>query len=267
MNIEKGVVVGLGEVGSSWFKVLSENSCLDLIGIDPVKGNRERRIDKNTEGEMVLHACIPYIEGFEDVVSAYIKKYNPNLVIVNTSCEVGATREIYNYTKVPMVHIPVRGVHPNIDKGIKTFVNAIGPINDLSAKLTEDYLDSLGIVHETFRSPEESEMAKILDTSYYGWNILFAKQVFELCKAKGLDFENVYTKFNDSYNKGYTVLGKPNVIRPVLIPPQKFNRGIGISDSKMNGHCIRTNLNILKKMDLPKTITFVDHAIEMDEQE
>jgi hypothetical protein len=267
MSIEKGVIVGLGEVGASWFKVLSEFSDLDIRGTDIIKGDRERRIDKNGDGEMVLHACIPYIEGFEGVVSDYIKQYKPNLVIVNTSCRMGSTRKIYERTNVPMVHVPVRGVHPNIDKGIKTFVNAIGPINDLSAKLAEEYFDSLGIIHQTFKSPEESELAKILDTTYYGWNILFSKRIFELCEAKGLDFENVYKRFNESYNEGYLKLGKPNVIRPVLIPPQKFNKAIGIKDNKMNGHCIRTNLEILKTMDLPKFVKlFVEYAIDMDEK-
>jgi UDP-N-acetyl-D-mannosaminuronate dehydrogenase len=267
MGVKKGIIIGLGEVGSSWFKILSENGGFDVTGID-IKGNREKKADKKEEGKSALHVCIPFFDGgkFEEIVSEQIRRYNPNLVIVNTSCRVGSTRNLYNLTKVPMVHIPVRGIHPNIDKGIRTFENAIGPIDGLSGKLAEDYLDFLGIGHETFNNPEETEMAKILDTSYYGWNILFAKQVFELCEELGLDFYNVYTSFNKSYNEGYEKLGKPNVRRPVLTPPQIFNREIGISDNKINGHCVRTNLEILKTMKMPKSVTFVDYAIEMDEQ-
>ena len=265
MQIKEGVIMGLGEVGSSWFKVLSENNYFDVTGID-LKGNREKRIDKKEEGGSVFHVCIPFVDGFEKVVSETIRKYNPNLVIVNTSCKVGSTRNLYNLTKVPMVHIPVRGVHPDIDKGIRTFENEIGPIDGLSAKLAEEYLDALNIRHATFNSPEETEMGKILDTSYYGWNILFAKQVFELCREHGLDFDNVYTRFNQSYNEGYAKLGKPNVIRPVLMPPQIFNRKIGIQDNKINGHCVRTNWEILKAMGMPQSVTFVDYAIKMDEQ-
>lgn len=266
MDIKEGIVIGLGEVGSSWFKILSENNNLDVTGID-IRRNKEKKTEGKKEGASVLHACIPFVDRFEKVISEYVERYTPNLVVVNTSCSVGSTRKLHDIVKVPMVHIPVRGVHPNIDKGIKTFVNAIGPIDGLSGKLAEGYLDFLGIRHETFNSPEETEMAKILDTSYYGWNILFAKQVFELCKEYGLDFNNVYKRFNETYNEGYTELGKTNVIRPVLIPPQIFNKKIGIPNNRMNGHCVRINLEILKLMGMPKSVTFVDHAIEMDEND
>jgi len=267
MGIERGIIIGLGEVGSSWFKVLSEKDDLEVFGID-VRGNREKRANTKVEGGSVLHACIPFVGNFEEVVSGYTREYNPDLVIVNTSCGIGSTRNIYNLTKVPTVHIPVRGVHPNIDKGIRTFENAIGPIDGLSGKLAEEYLDSLGIKHATFNSPEETEAAKLLDTSYYGWNILFAKQVFELCRKRGLNFDNVYTSFNRSYNEGYAKLGKQNVIRPVLIPPQKFNQQIGIPDTKINGHCVRTNWEILNAMSLPEPVLrFIRFAIELDDQQ
>jgi UDP-N-acetyl-D-mannosaminuronate dehydrogenase len=279
MVIKKGMVIGLGEVGYSWFKVLGKKGKLDVIGIDNDKGNLEKRANVlwrvgraivQKERGSVLHACIPYFSGgkFEKIISAYVKEYHPDLVIVNTSCKMGSTRKLYDAVKVPMVHIPVRGVHPHIDKGIKTFENAIGPIDEDSAKLAEDYLDTLGIKHVTFNSPEESELAKLLDTTYYGSNILFSKVVDVLCEALGLDFSNVYTNFNKSYNEGYEKLGKPNVRRPVLIPPQRFNRTLNLRDNKMNGHCIRTNLEILKTMDLPDIVRkFVDSTIELDEHE
>jgi hypothetical protein len=265
MDVKEGIIVGLGEVGSSWFKVLSENSDLNITGID-IRGDKERKKDKKEEGKTVMHVCIPFLDTFEEIASGYIKEYNPDLVIVNTSCKVGSTRNLYNLTKAPMVHTPVRGLHPNIDKGIKTFVNAIGPINELSGKLAEDYLDSLGIRHKTFNNPEETEMAKLLDTSYYGWNILFAKQVLYLCQEYGLDFENVYTEFNKTYNEGYMQLGKKDVSRPVLIPPQVFNRNLGVGDSRINGHCVRTNLEILKTMKRSERVRFIDYAIELDDK-
>jgi hypothetical protein len=265
MKIKKGIIVGLGEVGSAWFKVLSDNNTLDITGIDSVKGNIRREADNEGDGETVLNICIPFIEGFDKISADYIKEYHPSLVVVNTSCEVGLTRKVYDLTRVPMAHIPVRGVHPNIDRGIKTFVNAIGPVDKLSGKLAEEYLDFLGIKHETFNNPEETEMAKLLDTSYYGWNILFAKQVLELCNEYKLNFDNVYARFNQTYNEGYTQLNKKNVIRPVLIPPQIFNKRIGLKDNKINGHCVRTNLEILSGMKKSKNIKFIDYAINMDD--
>ena len=262
MKIKEIIIVGLGEVGRSWFKVVS-NIDANILGVDI---NKIKKINKNKiKGKRIMHICLPFFKDFEKVASSYIKEHNPDLVIINNSCRVGVTRKIHKLTNVSMVHIPVRGAHPNIDKGIKTFVNAIGPINKKSEKLTKEYLKKLKIKYHVFNNPEETEMAKLLDTSYYGWNIFFSKQVHDLCEVYDLDYENVYKKFNETYNKGYAELNKKNVIRPVLIPPQVFNRKIGISNNKTNGHCVRTNLEILKTMKKPKHIKFIDYAISLDE--
>ncbi len=262
MEIKEIIVVGLGEVGQSWFKVVS-NIDVNVLGIDI---NKTEKINKNkVNGKRIMHICLPFLKNFEKIATSYIKKYKPDLVIINTSCKVGITRKIHELTNVNMVHIPVRGVHPNIDKGIKTFVNAIGPINKKSEKLTRDYLNKIKIKYDIFNNPEETEMAKLLDTSYYGWNILFSKEVYNLCKNYNLDYENVYKKFNETYNKGYIELNKKNVIRPILIPPQIFNKKIGINNNKINGHCVRTNLEILKTMQNLHNIKFVDYAISLDE--
>ena len=265
MKIKRVIVIGLGEVGLSWFKVLSMLNT-HLLGID-IKEKREINNNKTNEGKVIMHICLPYIKDFEKISSFYIREYKPDLIIVNTTCKVGSTRKIYENEGINTVHIPVRGIHPNIDRGIKTFVNAIGPINKESADMAIEYLSLLKIKYDLFNNPEETELAKLLDTTYYGWNILFAKQTYELCKENNVDYENVYTKFNKTYNEGYSRLGKNNVIRPVLIPPQIFNKKIGSNNKKVNGHCVRTNLEILKNLKKSKKIKFIDYAIDLDESE
>ncbi|MBU1992062.1 hypothetical protein KKC67_03590, partial [Patescibacteria group bacterium] len=59
----------------------------------------------------------------------------------------------------------------------------------------------------------------------------------KLCIQHNLDFEKVMTRFNETYNEGYTKLGKKNVVRPVLTP----------SNGAIGGHCIVNNKNILKE--------------------
>lgn len=258
----KVLIVGFGEVGKGWTKVNKLKNDYLAIDIDTILNPIDYDYIKKPD---VMHICIPFIEDFEKIVVEYIKRFNPKLTIINTSCQVGTTRKIYNKTKKHIVHIPVMGIHPNIDKGIKTFTNFIGGINAKSNELAKNYLHSLGINYFLFNNPEETEMAKLLDTSYYGWNILFAKQVYELCKEHKLNYTNVYKNLNETYNQGYKKLGKTNVIRPVFLPPQIFNRKINIKNNKMNGHCIRTNLNILKKLKKSKKIKFIDYAIELDE--
>jgi hypothetical protein len=86
---------------------------------------------------------------------------------------------------------------------------------------------------------------KLVSTTYYGHNIVFAKKVYELCKElfpgdrPDETFDRVYTHANKTYNNGYTVLNKPDVIRPTLMPPEFFgHKGIG-------GHCQIPNAVLL----------------------
>jgi hypothetical protein len=60
----------------------------------------------------------------------------------------------------------------------------------------------------------------------------------KICKNVGVSFDQAVTAFNETYNEGYKNLEKPEVVRPVLYPP---NDGIG-------GHCILPNVEILKEL-------------------
>jgi hypothetical protein len=115
------------------------------------------------------------------------------------------------------------------------FTKFIGPVNIESYKLAKNHFENLGIETEKFNSPDETELAKILSTTYYGWNIIFQKWVFSLCQKDGLDFENVYTKYNQNYNQGYQDI-LPHVVRPVL----KHHEG------EIGGHCVIPNAEIIQ---------------------
>ena len=129
-----------------------------------------------------------------------------------------------------------------VSKGIKTFVKYIAGISTDANKAALDHLISIGITIGILPRPEESEMAKLLSTTYYGFNILFAKMVNELCEEYGLDYDSVYTYPNNTYNKGYQTLGMDHVTRPVLSPP----------DGRIAGHCIVPNFNLLPDCNLKK---------------
>jgi len=66
--------------------------------------------------------------------------------------------------------------------------------------------------------------------------IAFHDDVDKLCNKNNIPFNDVMTKWNTEYNRGYKLLGKPNVIRPVLTPPK----------GKIGGHCIIPNAETIK---------------------
>lgn len=212
------LVIGGGEVGTALFNVLKTRHRVSL-----------RDQESDIEGQFdVLHICYPPIRNFVSVTKGYIREYRPKLVIVHGTVPVGTTSKVAAFA----VHSPIRGVHPHLEKGIRTFVKYFGGAR---AKEAAKIFSDMGIRTQAFRSPETTELAKILDTTYYGWNIIFAKEVARICDRLHLDFDEVYTIPNLEYNEGYRKLGRGNVARPVL----KAMKG------KIGGHCVIPNCELL----------------------
>jgi len=223
-------ILGLGEVGQAIQKLASPHYQIFTKDLD----------HDQLSGHIVdiLHICIPFNAEFVPHVVKIIKAVKPSLVIINSTVKPGTSREIYTQTNIPIAHTPIMGVHPHLADYQKHFTKVIGPINDEAYQITKAHWEQLGAPQILrFNRPEESELAKLIDTTYYGWNIVFNKLVHRLCKKEGFDFSQVYTQFNQVYNDGYRE-SKPNVIRPTL----------DYVDGPIGGHCVIPNLAILKQM-------------------
>jgi hypothetical protein len=217
------LIIGAGEIGQSLHRVL---------GAVPNSQVYIRDIDSALDGKFaVLHICFPYSERFVDIVHMYREQYQAELVIIHSTVKPGTTRQLGKGA----VHSPVMGRHPHLDDGIRTFTKFIGAVNMADSVKVHDILKRVGITTRIFNSPEETELAKILCTTYYGWNIVFEKEVHRICQEHGVDFDHVYTAWNHAYNEGYTKLDEPQFVRPVL---QHMPGPSG-------GHCIRPNLELL----------------------
>ena len=158
-------------------------------------------------------------------------------MIIESTVSPGTTNEIYRKTKKPICHSPIRGVHPNLYQGIKTFVKYIGSTSIAAGKKAKKYYQSLGLTTQLLKDAKTTEIAKLMDTTYYGWNIIFQKEMYKICKKNKIDFGEAYAQWNETYNQGYKKLGMNHVIRPVLkhIP------------GKIGGHCVILNCRILSK--------------------
>ena len=133
-----------------------------------------------------------------------------------------------------VAHSPVRGVHPNLAEGIQTFVKVFGGTGAISA--SKHFSHDLGIECDVYESSLSTEVAKLLDTSYYGVCIAWHDYAQKLCDKHGVDFDEAQTHYNQTYNNGYKELGKGNVVRPTLIPP----------DGSIGGHCVVQNAELLQ---------------------
>ena len=227
-------IIGYGEIGSSIAKVYESFDGYDVRVVDPYQNRND-----DIEGVEVLNICIPFIENFVGVVQDYIAKANPRYTIVHSTVAPGTTELVGG----KVCHSPMRGLHPNLDLGMKTFLKYIGPVDQEVAGLYQEHLNEMGITSYICKNSKTTEYAKLLDTTYYGVCIAFHADVAQVCENEELEFDEVMTLFNQSYNEGYTELGKSNVVRPVLY-----------ATKKIGGHCVVPNAKILKDYMNTKTV-------------
>ena len=190
--------------------------------------------DDGLGGVDVLNIAIPWSHSFISDVQSYIAEIKPRLVIIHSTVPPGTTREV-GKTFGNIVHSPVRGVHPNLFEGLQTFDKVIGGEGFADAK---QHLEDLGLNVVVYETSMCSEVAKLLDTSYYGVCIAWHDYAKKLCDLWGVNFDDAQTHYNESYNEGYTKLGKPNVVRPTLTPPE----------GAIGGHCIVPNAELLREV-------------------
>lgn len=215
-------ILGHGEIGSAIARICQEAKFEVLIReleFDQIKG---KKVD-------FMHVNIPEKNNkqFVDAVVKNIKELSPSLTIIHSSVQVGTCRKIQKLTGADIVHSPVIGAHPHLYQSIKfIFPKIIGPVSKTSLKKAKLHFKKLKLKIEIFDSSETTEAAKLLDLVHYAWDIIFCKWIKEVCTNLNLNFDQVYTQYNNIYNKGYSKL-RPNVKRPILIP----------IDGPIGGHC------------------------------
>ena len=143
------------------------------------------------------------------------------------------------------------GVHPNLEEGIRTFVKYFG---GKAAWVPAEEFKKLGIdVHYT-ATAKTTEALKLWDTTQYGILITLQKEIYAYCKRNQVDFSQVYTHANQTYNEGYTKLGKPEVVRPFLDQ----------QDGPIGGHCVIPNANILRVQEIGVIMKMLNSMLEVN---
>jgi len=228
-------ILGLGEVGQAIKEVyLNANTINFEIKANDLKAG----VNEFEEAMVFLNVCLPYSAKFEEIVEGYARQYNPGIIIIHSTVPVGTTERL-NAKIGRVVHSPVRGVHPKLFEGVKTFIKYIGADDAEVGEVVKNHLvDDLKLPVVLFDRSKATELAKLLDTTYYGLCIAYHKYAGDICREVGVKFTDVMTDFNESYNLGYKQLGKHNVVRPVLYAPE---------DGKIKGHCVIPNAEILRE--------------------
>lgn len=218
--MRRTLIVGAGEVGTALAAVLKD---YDPDLYDPDMG----RCDLTHETYDILNVTFPYSDKFVGYVKEYQEKYKPKHTVIHSTVPVGTSRQC------GATHSPIRGLHPHLEGGIRTFTKFLG---GPQASQIADYFRRAGLRVCLYDDQETTEALKLFDTEYYRACVEFALRVKTYCNAHNLNFHEVYTLANQSYNEGYSALGHPEFVRPVLQPIMK----------EIGGHCVLPNKELIK---------------------
>ncbi|MEM3725677.1 MAG: GDP-mannose dehydrogenase [Candidatus Bathyarchaeia archaeon] len=226
------LVVGLGDVGRSLFELVKENGRFVVYGFD-VNENKMRDIgQKSLPREVdVMHVCIPCLDKntFLNAVVGYAKRFNPKLVIIDSTVPPGTTTEAYKRISGCLVaHSPVRGVHKSLEYmkwELKRWTKYVGGATAEAAEASRKHFEELGLKTKVLKSCLETELAKLFETTYRAWMIVCFQEMHRISKHFNADFDETVDFLEDTH--------RVRLDRPVMFP--------GV----IGGHCLIPNTELL----------------------
>ena len=232
MNKEKVLVVGLGEVGSPLYHVLNQCGKFRVYGVDVDKTKMGGLVqEKLPEKVEVMHICIPgNHDGFISIVTNYVKRFRPRLVIVNSTVPPRTTQRIHEQCGCLISHSPIRGVHKSPNHMVwelERWTKYVGGVNVESAKFARRHFETAGLKVKVLRSSLETELAKLFETTYRAWMIACFQEMHRISRFHDASFDDTIDFLDDTHR----VRGD----RPIHFP------------AVIGGHCLIPNVELLIK--------------------
>jgi UDP-N-acetyl-D-mannosaminuronate dehydrogenase len=210
------LVVGLGEIGRPLLGILGEAHQAAGRDIE----------DRPFDGVQVLHLCFPYTSGFVAAAARYVSLYEPVAVVVNSTVVPGTTRQIEEKTGVPAVYSPVRGKHARMTEEMRHYRKFVAGTSEPAVALVEDHFAAAGLTTQRMSAPEALELAKLLETTYFGVLIAWAQEMDRFAGAVNAEYWETASFFEE--------IG--------FFPPVAFQPGY------IGGHCVMPNLDLLEQV-------------------
>jgi UDP-N-acetyl-D-mannosaminuronate dehydrogenase len=219
------LVVGLGEVGKAVQSIITDSDQFYVDGYD-IAGNSVCR----TFTPDYLHICFPYTPQFSVYVAGYVKQLKPKLVIIHSTVPVGVTKQIAQKIKCQIAHSPIRGVHKSDEyfkQQLKDYTKFVGSTNQHVTLMAAKHLQECGFKVETMKSSNETELAKLWETTYYGLMIAASQEINRLSQRLGIDYAEVQRFIADTH--------QARGDRPPMTP------------GFIGGHCVIPNTLLLQE--------------------
>jgi UDP-N-acetyl-D-mannosaminuronate dehydrogenase len=226
--------VGLGEIGAALFALLKEEKkSFTVYGLDLDEAKmrsihqEESKLPSAVEN---MHVCLPCKTqtAFADAVYDYVKRFQPRLVILNSTVPPGTTMKIQERCGCLVAHSPVRGVHRNPEHmkwEMKRWIKYVGGATPEAADAACKHFEKLNLKVKRLKSCAETELAKLFETTYRAWMIACFQEMHRVSRACGANFDDAVDFLEDTH--------RVRLDRPIMFP--------GV----IGGHCLIPNTELL----------------------
>jgi len=234
----KTLVVGLGEVGGALAEVLERTQPV-------LKHDIEKREFSDLIG--VMHICFPFTSRaqFEPLAVEYIRRFKPELTIINSTVLPGTTRSIAKKTSRAVVYSPVRGKHVKMAQDLFHYRKFVAAGEAKWAEQAAAHFEEHGIKTHCVGKPETLEVAKLGETTYFGVIIAWAQEFNRYVERVGGDYEEAIEFFDEI----------------AFLPRQRYFPGF------IGGHCVIPNINLLLQIDSAPLLEAVLDSNQRREEE
>jgi hypothetical protein len=222
-------LIGCGEVGSAIERLyITEFGEPEFLRVDDAAKGR----NDDVAACEIIHVAVPA----EFVGPVVTNGPETGLYVVHSTVVPGTCRELSNNGK-RVVHAPVEGRHPNLEKDLSDWrMPLTGERDDVHEALP--LMRRLGIPAQPWVGPwEVSELAKQMSTLRLGLDVLFMRHVYELAAVNKVDGDKVYSDWTEAYNTLYGLSGG-KFQRPLLAP----------MDGPIGGHCVVSNAKTMQEL-------------------
>ncbi len=212
------LVVGLGEVGSALSQVLKGD------GRRILEHDIERR--EFDEPISVMHLCFPFTrqDAFEAIALSYIKRFKPELTIINSTVVPGTSRSIAEKASAPVAYSPVRGKHIRMAQDLLKYRKFVAGTDDETTNRAVEHFREAGMTTQCISKLETLELAKLGETTYFGVLIAFAQELNRYANRVDADYVEALDLFEEVD----------------FLPPTKYYPGF------IGGHCVIPNIQLLR---------------------
>jgi UDP-N-acetyl-D-mannosaminuronate dehydrogenase len=225
------IIIGQGEIGGPLTTILSTTYRCMAVDIEPVEVRQPCS---------VMHVCYPFqIADFVGTTAEYVRKYRPELVVINSTVVPGTTRKVAEASGVRVVYSPVRGKHRRMREDLMKYAKFVGGAEDAWVAAAEAHFASAGFKTARFPSAEAGELAKLVETTWLGVLVAFAQEAERFAAESGAAYEDL----------------RAFISEVDFLPHHIFPGVIG-------GHCVMPNIALLKQQFTSEMLDAIEQCNE-----